>query len=250
MKWILPGPIDARREIKLSGKVVTECQEAWKTDVAAIFELFNCFVSAGGLCRVVEPEPLTLSGRLEWTREGFIYTWPKFPFDPIGLGIIFRMLGYLRKDGTDLDLISIQGTPVAADHSAAIEWIDDISDRLPSMTPSLPFELEICPTGAWVTISCDFSSAFSPDVAPALHEAIWTWGKVANAGGFQVDLGVERGGRDDGFGVGIDGPTIADDFIEWNCLMTGVPSESLSCLINVISHFSKEVYPVSAVYIG
>ena len=207
MKVIFPGPIDARREIELRGKIAAEHQEAWKAAIESVFELFNSLVSAGGLlCRVVESEPQKLSGRLEWERESFIYTWPKFPFDAIGLGVVFRLLGYLRHGGT----ISIQGTPIAPDHASAIKGMDDIEDRLPHMMPSLPFELEICPTGAWITMATG----------------------------------------DDDFGVGIDGPTVADDFLEWHCLMTGVPLGSLSCLVNIFGHFSKEIYPFSAVYIG
>ena len=250
MRMVFPGPIDPRREIVLSGKIDSEHQEAWQAVIASIFELFNSFVAAGGLRRTVEYEPQKLSGRLEWERESFFYTWPKFPFDATGLGIIFRMLGYLRHGGADLGSISVQGTPIAPDHPAAIKGMEDIADKLPGMMPSLPFELEICPSGAWITIECDLSPAFPPKIAPALHEAIWTWGKVANAGGFQVDSESEGATGDEAFGVGIDGPTVADDFLEWHCLKTGVPSRSLNCLVNILGHFSNQIYPVSAVYIG
>lgn len=249
MRLIFPSTIDARREIKLSGKIPTERQEVWKADIDSTFELFNGFVTGGGLSRVIEPIPRKPAGKLDWEREIFIYTWLVFPFEPIGLGIIFRMLSCLRHDGAGLDAISIHGTPIVPDQAAVIKETDVIAERLPDRMPSLPFELEICPSSAWITIECDLSPSFPPDIAPALHEAILTWGKVANAGGFQINSEIE-GPTYDQFSVGLDGPTVADNFLEWNCLMTGVPAGSLSCLVNVLGHFSRQIYPIAAVYIG
>jgi hypothetical protein len=67
---------------------------------------------------------------------------------------------------------------------------------------------------------------------------------MVNAGGFQV------GGSDSPFGVGIDGPTVGEDFIEWQCLMAGVPAESLNGLLNIISFFADHIFPVHSVYIA
>lgn len=123
-------------------------------------------------------------------------------------------------------------------------------DGLPDRTPSLPFELELCPSGPWISLECEVTPSFQPDVSLKLHEAIGFWGGVANAGGFQAGPVVEGATDSDSFGVGIDGPTVGDDFVEWQCLMTGVPAESLRSLVNILGHFSGHIWRISRVYIG
>lgn len=248
MRILFPGSIDTRKDIKLIGRIAAEYMNELQPVITAIFESFSRFVSVGGLCRVSGSEIQKLDGILEWNEENFIYTWSNLPFESAGLGIIFRMLRYKCLGKTGLDSVSIFGTPIEPSHPAAISELESIVSILPGRVQSLPFELEINPSGSWLTLECDLSPSFPTELPTALHEVIWCWGKVANAGGFQTNFGVEESGGNDAFGVGIDGPTVADDFLEWDIIMTGVPTGSLACLVNILCYFSLRHYPISSVY--
>jgi hypothetical protein len=251
MRVLLPRPIDGRVAITLRCELPASDREGWRAEIASMSGSFDRFVAAGGLIPVIEPDRRQeLAGRLDWDRGQFAIVWPQFPFGEVGLTILLRMLGHLRRGEDRLASVALHGTSIAPDHPAAIAGLEEVANKLPSRVASLPFRLELRPIGDWINIECESPPPIPPAIPPALHEAIWSWGKVANAGGFQVVSEAEGAPRDDAFGVGISGPTVADDFLEWHCLMMNVPVGGLKCLVNILASCSRRIFPLSAVYIG
>jgi hypothetical protein len=251
MKATLIGAIDGRAAVSLIGQVPDEGLEAWQAQVTSTLMLFDAFVGAGGLpaASAAESGPVP-PGRLEWEPSRFTHIWPSFPFGAVGLVVVLRMLDRLRRGDSRIGPVTVRGTPTNPEHPVAIHHLEAAANRLPPRSRHLPFRLELCPYGDWVNIECELTPTFSPEVPQALHDAIWLWGKVANASGFQVADETQRPSLNGAFGVGIEGPIVGDDFLEWYCLKTGVTPESLNCLINILAVFSTTTFPLQSVYIG
>ena len=246
MRVILPTPLDGRDPIRLTLRAVDAEEEEWWTAVPNTLSLFDRFVVTGGLLFFATPRlGHWRPGTIERQPNELTCTWTSAPFGAVGLAVALRMLDQLQRGRGGLVTVTLQGTPIAPGHPVAIWDLEGVGDELPPRVVSPPFRLELRPTGSWVTIECELSPDFPPEVPGALHEAIWTWAKVANAGGFQPAAPPGDGT----FGVGINGPTEGDDFVEWHSLFMDVPIGSLGCLVNLLAHVSRTLYPLSAVYL-
>jgi hypothetical protein len=251
MKALLSGAIDGGAPVKLSGQVPEVDLESWQAEVTSTLSLFDAFVAAGGLPSESRTESwLAPPGQLVWERNRFTHTWPLFPSGAVGLAVALRMLDHLQRGGLRLGFITIRGTPINPNHPMAISRLESVANQLPPRFRSLLFQLQLEPYSDWLNILCELNPTFPPEVPPALNDAIWAWGQVVNAGGFQVvdeTLPPNPSGK---FGVGIDGPVVGDDFLEWYCLKAGVPVGSVNGLVNVLAVFSMRTFPLHKVVIS
>ena len=242
------GHIDARRRVEVSGLISGDL-DASRNTITEVLVHFEDLVAAGGLPPRVDWRMDWSPGQLNWSTGSYSYSWPSFPFGSAGLAVLVRMLTQ-RGIGKHGDPIRITGYEIPRDAPDAIRPVDEDENVLPGRTNVLPFLLELTPSGPWVNIQCELPPWFPEEVPSTLHRLIWTWGNVANCGGFQIISEGEGIMGNDEFGVGIDGPVVGDDFLEWHCLMTGVPVESLLCLVNVLARAAESRYSIKSVYLG
>lgn len=252
MRMILSNPLDLRQQVKLTVAIPEAGSGSWPAEIASLFESFEHFVAAGGLVPVIDLDLRWpgLAGTMEQEPGSLSCAWPGFPYGANGLAVLLRMIAHLQHGKDMIASVSLSGTPVVGEQPCVLGNLETAINTLPARLPAVPFQLKLTPYGSWINIECDLLPPFSNEISAALDSAIRSWCKVANAGGFQVVSEAEGAGRVDQFGVGIDGPTIADNFVQWQCLMTGVPPGSLVCLINIFARFAKSVFPISAVFIG
>ena len=239
MRINLNASIDARREIKLVGQIPSASGvEIWNNLLTSTIELFDRFSSLGGTGYTItnEREPY-YEGRFEWNNGSFIYSWSSFPYGSTALSIVLRMLSNIRHKDEFIESVTIEGTEIEPSHPASLKDIKEEMSILPSRIQNLPFELQILPFGSWFNIECDMTPPIPSEIPSALNDTIWCWRNVAVAGGFGSLETHPSETPNDVPDMGIDGPRIADDFLEWHCLMTGIPHESLNSLINMLAFF-------------
>ena len=248
----LTSSIDVRREVKLVGQIPSAFDaEIWNNLLTSTVELFDRFIGLGGTESTIanQREPYC-QGKFDCSNGNFIYSWPRFPYGINALSIMLRMLSSIRQKDEFIESVTIEGTEIESSDSASLKDIKENMSILPSRMQNLPFKVQILSFGAWFNIECDLAPPIPPEIPYALNEIIWCWRNVAVAGGFG-SLETHSGETpNDVPDMGIDGPIIADDFLEWHCLMTGIPHESLNSLINMLAVFSKKVLSVTSVYIG
>lgn len=252
MKITLTTPLHSGRPIELQGLVTQPFHaELWTEQIQSTFDVFERFVELGGLALApgvgIEARPYEKAD-LNWYRNTFTYTWPRFPFGAAGFAVLLRMLGRLRVDDAAIYSVTIDGTPVEAVRKGSIDRIDEALGSVPHMRRDLPFTLDIQPTGAWVNVQCEFNPPIPDEIPQALNAAVHGWVSVVAAAGFQLYAG--EGDEEEAFGIGVNGPVVAEDFLEWYVQMPDVPLDSLNCLVNVLSSFSDRVFLIQSVYIG
>jgi len=251
MRVALSNPLDIRKEVKLIVDIPCIEHEEWRADITSALKTFEGFASAGGLPPVIDWDyQCEVIGTVEYEQGGLICSWPSFPFGTVGVVMMLRMLGNLRRGKAQLTNVALTGTATTAEGAVVLKSLEEMANRLPAGVTLLPFQLTLCPSASWINIECEFQSPFPDELPTALHAAIMTWCNVANAGGFQIESETEGTANVDSFGVGMDEPVVGENFVQWHCPMAGVPPSSLTCLVNVLAYFSNRNHPIFAVYIG
>ncbi len=131
-----------------------------------------------------------------------------------------------------------------------LDELSQAEDVPPSRIAELPFVLEFIPTLTWVNMECHFEGEISPEATNYLDSLVQLWGDVASLGAFQVPLGIEEEYEQNELGIGIQGPTVGVDFVQWQCALAGVHPFATEALINLVAEFSSTRFPLTLLYLG
>lgn len=191
-------------------------------------------------CRKKEKscEPI---GKIIWKEnkviiEYFVWNWGRSE-----LGIFLRILNNFYDGQFILEVWS---------KASLFNSIQNAEQDLPDCCNPLPFLIEIQPIDWWLNLECHFHSAFSDEVSLQLDYMVRLWAEISSLGGFQITLDGESNDLTEEFGVGVEGPTVGEDFIQWQIAMSGVNSGSIDTLINIIAVYSVEHRSIRLLYIG
>jgi hypothetical protein len=214
-------------------------------------EAFEALAADGGLVYYLDrnrfPER-ALDGLLSWRQGGFVYSPGYFPYGDRGLALLLRMFRRLATLGIHIDTVQVHGTRARVVDGSAIVSVATELETLPERMRKIPFELEICPSGAWVNLQCDLLSGDSDAIAATFDTKIRNWVEVVLLGGFHIVSA--HTSIEDEFGISVSRPSVAEDFVEWHIQMPDVPLESLNCLLNVFASYSQQFPVIRTVYMG
>lgn len=234
------GKIDGQHEVEIVFHAVGY------TDTATPLSLYHEFITSGGLVYLFYPDTLNIQ-RTQPSHTTAIFRFSTFPFGVAGLMVFVRIMFWFNKS---ISSVSVNGASIHDSTLSTLEPTQDSLTLLPNAAHPLPFEIELSPQRTWINLECHFHGEITDDESHALIQFVETWGKVVNLAGFQEDLLMQAQKEKPTFGLHIDSPAVGSDFISWSFPMTGVPIESLNCLINIFASFSHQQHAISNLYIG
>jgi hypothetical protein len=208
------------------------------------------FFAAGGIVQSrTTPGPrVPLSPNiLNAVGASFRLSFRPWQFGGEGLGVILRVLEH-----------TVARVPPRAPRIsvAAPSWLlselTDAQKEIPSRDPNLPFAADIHPINKWLNLECEFiKETPPPDVAARLDRLMHLWAHVGELGGFDVsqllrDLDPPMAPA----GIAVMSPAVGEDFMQWQFAISGTQFGAENVLVNMIADFSRQVFPISFLYLG
>jgi hypothetical protein len=213
-------------------------QDRWRDAIAKAWTAVVEFASWGGIQGV--PLEVLRGAEHQWGLGACTVHCLQQSLNLDAIGMILRTLGNLRVEGDSLAHLEVS-------EMHGLSTPEDVSRCLRTFprTSQVPFDLQMNATGSWIDLECNAAEHFPADVVTEMDRRIRVWVTVANAGGWQVEFDAEAH-----YGVGIEGPSVGEDFAQWQCQLDGVPPQSLSGLLNILGHLARTVHPIESVYLG